>query len=198
MIFLRRLTPRGSRKGGTPPPPPAPRHPAASDRGKRRVPRRGILLPTNYFHQSPANPYITRVINRNSQWRSIMPPRGRHMKSCGGGGRTAINPKRNLNLVGGKEKKKRRKEKKKEEGKREGKGNIPGKVAPPLPPSVRAGRARQVDIIVRKLSLSIFRRDIVRMIEPECSRAQSSALRTAIISALQPHKGSREIVGSRN
>jgi len=37
---------------------------------------RGILLPTNYFHQSPANPHITRVINRNSQWRSIMPPRG--------------------------------------------------------------------------------------------------------------------------
>jgi len=57
------------------------------------------------------------------------------MKSCGGGGRTAINPKRNLNLVGGKEKKekKEKRKKKEEEGKREGKGNIPGKVAPASP-----------------------------------------------------------------
>lgn len=67
------------------------------------------------------------------------------MKSCGGGGKTAINPKWNLNLV---------------------KKVFPAKSRGISPAH---GRGAAVDIIVRKLSLSIFRRGIVRMTEPGSS-----------------------------
>lgn len=129
-----------------------------------------FLLPTNYFHQSSKkkNP-ITRVIDWNTQWRSIKAAKSYLMKSYRGRMKTAINLKWNLNLI--------------------------KKVF-----SAKESRRlyARVDIIVRKLSLSIFRRVIVRVTEARSPRSHPGALRTTIIFTLQPHKSGREIVGSRN
>jgi len=111
---------------------------------------RGILLPTNYFHQSPANPHITRVINRNSQWRSIMPPRGpspplppyeKLRAEAGGNCYKSEAEFKSRRGWGGRGKKRERKEK--EEGRRQkgGRkiGNVPSKVAAAPPPTPARG-----------------------------------------------------------
>lgn len=135
-----------------------------------------ILLPRNYFHQS----YKKKKKSYNS-CRRLKRTIASHNLSRPGkaalwkvtevreeGWKTAINLKWNLNLV-----KKR--------------------VFP-----TKESRRSCVDIIVRKLSLSILRRVIVRLTKARSLRNHPGALRTTIIFTLQPHKGGRGIHRSRN
>lgn len=117
---------------------------------------------------------ITRVIDWNAQWRSIKAAKSRLMKSYGGErGGTANGYKSKVEFKSRKKKY--------------------------FPQKSRVARVRGcVDIIVRKLSLSIFRRVIVRLTEARSLRNHPGTLRTTIIFTLQPHKGGRGIHRSRN
>lgn len=131
-----------------------------------------ILLSRNYFHQSyKKKSYNSRPKRTIAIYQGREKPPYEKLRRWGRRGwKTAINLKWNLNLV--------------------------KKKVFPTKESHRSCAC--VDIIVRKLSLSIFRRVIVRLTEAGSLRNHPGALRTTIIFTLQPHKGGRGIHRSRN